>query len=362
MVIPRQSVSHRIWQYPISHLRTQVKDKQQQTRKKILKAISKGGEPPTQDEFNRILNLVSDGTANGLAEAIGRAQEVNIITLEPRHQSSLQTTKDLTDSEKIELAEPSGQLPLLYSNYSASPNPFIRGSLFPCVRNSSRREYVADWTPLITWEKECSLSIKGERFAQIEHNIFLVLLKLFSDQGKKFDEPLIISTYAILKEMNIRSIKTHYYEMVRLSLERLVSTTLQIKVYWVTYTGSILYSARLDEKHGNRWKIKLNPDLISLFQDNQYTYLPLGVHLKLKSNLSQWLHCFIRSQSYKTIKMSVKKLYALSGSRVKHLSTFRQQLKKALLELWQQGVIRTGWIVDVKMVEFRPAKRTRKLK
>jgi hypothetical protein len=275
--------------------------------------------------------------------------------------AGLQATTSLSKEERMEIVSPGKQVPLFFSGWSASPNVFVRGALFSATTSRQDREYYFDWMPVITWSENSSISVKGERLSQLEHNIFLVLLSLYSEQGLQFKDRLTISTYAILKRLGKKNLHSYQYEVLKTSLERMVSTTFQINVRWTTYTGSLLYDAFLDKNQDNKWSIAINPQLVVLFQDHQYSYLKLDDHLGLKTSLSQWLNCFITSHSFKTIQMRVDRLHALCGSPTKQMRTFRLQLKKAFGEMEAAGIIQKGWSVSTDLAKFKPRKRAKRI-
>lgn len=329
------------------------------TRRRIIQEMKKHGGEINQSEFNRILEMVAPASKEGISKAIEFAR----FKGEPIPTSSLTSTEALTDEQKISIADPStGQIPLLYSGWTATPNTFVRSAVFAAVPDKKRPEYHQEWRELVCWENECSISLKGEELSQSDHTLFLVLVRMYADQGLSLEDELIVPTYAILKALQVKSVQKYYYEKIKRQIERMVSTTLQVKAYWMVYTGSLLYSAKLDDRQKGKWVIRINPELANLFQSNHFTYVQLEDHLKIKTALGSWLSLFIQSHDFPKVKMRVERLFLLSGSKFKHLSTFKRQLKAAFKELEEHQIL-SYWKIEGSVVEFSraPKKAKRRL-
>ena len=328
-----------------------------QLRKKILKQIELNDDKIDQREFNRILQAVMPTESGGLAEAIQN------ISASPAPVLNKETP--ILSSEEAKLMgipdeEAGAQMSLFrfYSDFSASPNIWIRSALFPPHENTKKREIIPEWTPIVAFEKEACIEIKGERFSQYENDLVMVLIRLYSEKGIPFDKPLETSTLAILKKLGLKNFHKKNYEAIARSMDRLTTSPMKLKYYWSEYIGSILHDAFIDKKSG-RWIVQLNPKLVTLFQDGQYTYIPLDIHFSLKRSLSKWLHQFLTSHdaSKNHFAISIKKLHILCGSRVKSLPKFRQQIKASLLELEEIGVVRKGWSIRKDVLRVRVKRR-----
>jgi len=327
------------------------------TRKKILRKMRQDGREMTQKEFQKILDVVLPASIKGV---VGAIDSLDSVQSEAR-KTSLQSTSSLSSEERESLADPrTGQLPLLYSDFSCSANTFLRSAIFTATPPRKNRTFYEDFTPIVAWEKDVTVRLQGKILTQYHHQVFLVILKAYSDQGLTFDQTLSIPTYSLLQMMGVKSIQPHYYRKLRDAIESLASSTLQIQAYWVRLTGSLLSSVKQDSK-SKRWLIRLNPDLVPLFQERMFSYVHLPDHLALKSSLSCWLHLFVVSNDYPTICMKIERLYQLCGAQCKHLRTFREQLRTSLKELEDAQIIRKNWSVKDGMVAFAKRRKAKRI-
>lgn len=335
-------------------------EKPDKLRKRILKQIQANGDEISQKEFDRILQNVVPSESLGIVEAI---QAISSSPAPATKKELPVLSNEEADLLGIADEEYDGQISLFrfYSDFSASPNCWIRSSLFPPHDNLKRREIIGEWMPLVTFEKEASIQFKGQRFCQAENDLVMVIIRLYSEKGIPFDKPLEISTLAMLKKLGLRHFHKKNYEAIARSMDRLVTSSIKLQYYWTEYIGSILHDAHIDKKSG-RWIIQLNPKLVSLFDDGHYTFIPLKLHFSLKKSLSKWLFQFLTSHEAKGghFAMSIKKLHILCGSRVKSLPKFRQQIKDSLSELESAGIVRKGWTIHNDVLRVKVTKRATK--
>jgi hypothetical protein len=334
-----------------------VSGKSKQIRRKILKRLQEQDEPINQKQFEKILQAVMPVEAGELAKVFE--------TIQSRPAPLLNKETPILSSAEARLLDipeedDSGQMSLFhfYSDFSASPNVFIRSALFPPHENTKKREAFTEWQPIVAFEKEAVIEIKGERFCQYENDLVMVIIRLYSEKGIPFDKPLTTSTLAILKKLGLRTYSQTHYKMVATAIDRLTTSSIKLSYYWIEYMGSIFHDAYIDKKT-NRWVIQLNSKLVSLFTEGQYTFVPLDTHFNLKKSLSKWLHLFLTSHKAprEHFAISIKKLHILSGSKVKAISNFRTQVKSSLIELEKAGIVRKGWKIEKDVLRVKIKKR-----
>ncbi len=119
------------------------------------------------------------------------------------------------------------------------------------------------------------------------------------------------------------------------------------------YAGQLLHHWYRDDKTGKN-SLQLNEELLLLFQAQLWTGLSIEQRSKLNGKpLAQWLHGFYSTHE-RPIGYKVETLLRLCGSEVSALKTFRQKLKKSLIDL----SVATGWQCSISENDLVSIKKT----
>jgi len=86
--------------------------------------------------------------------------------------------------------------------------------------------------------------------------------------------------------------------------------------------------------------VRLNPQLLELFAQNQWTKLDWSERLRmLRQPLAQWLHAYWSTHNA-PIPITVRRLHELAGSNIQELRFFKRHLKAALAVLVSTGFLK----------------------
>lgn len=228
-------------------------------------------------------------------------------------------------------------LPQVGDHRRVIPNDLIRSSLFTVSNHNTPRTYVKD--KLLYCYGNTEISYRGEELRQDDED---VLLQLIHTVKKQEDFAVDFMPYSFLGGLDWPQ-RTQYKDKLKESLSRLVATEIRLtnetlksgfsfslvrKFAWFDDAGQAL----------KQWKVWLEPELVHLFQDNNFTKVEWQQRRRLKP-LAKWLHSFYSShREPDPIYMTV--LRKATGSKMKTMKHFKVCLRASLLELAQVGFLR----------------------
>lgn len=233
------------------------------------------------------------------------------------------------------------QLPLWNDRVRGLPNPLARSALFTVGNKTEPRAFFKVHRTVQTlagWV----MSVRGEELRQDDEDTFLQLVHLARtypiDQGFEF------SAYSMLKEMGWSRNSTGY-ERLKATLDRLQGTSIRLSAAdgsFKGYQGALVRKFTWKAPESNepltRWRVWLEPEIVTLFGPTQYTQLWWEQRLRLKSNLAKYLHSYFATHE-SPYPMKVQTIKALSGSRTARLTDFRKLLRSALEELVRESFL-----------------------
>lgn len=223
-------------------------------------------------------------------------------------------------------------LPSCSDKVLAVPNAVLRGSLFGVVGKGRRKH---EDNVLKTTINGISVRYTGKQLDQADLDVWAECFRL--NQGLRLGEEMFFSSKAFLLGIGRNNGKTDR-DWLYSCFRRLMGAVVEIGDGNCFYTGQLLQHWCRDEKTGKN-SLVLNQKLLPFFQTHFWTGLMLEQRLLLKNkSLAKWLHGFY-STHQKPFEYKVEKLMALCGSDVLVVKTFKQKLKKALIELSSV----TGW-------------------
>lgn len=223
-------------------------------------------------------------------------------------------------------------LPYVSDNKRAIPNAILRSSLFGVVGKGAR-EYQKD--VLKATVGGITIKYTGDQLDQSDLDVYLECLRRLSNFP--LGNHVRFSVYNFLKALN-RNTGKRDHQWIKCCFVRLTYCTVEINDCKVYYTGHLINEMFRDETSGE-FVISLNKSISVLFSDKKWTGLQLKEREALSGKqLAKWLHGFFSSHD-KPFPYKVDTLRILCGSDVKVLKTFKQKLKKALIDL----SIATGW-------------------
>lgn len=243
-------------------------------------------------------------------------------------------------------------LPLWPKELRACPSSVLRSALFGVVRRG-RRHYLQNQV-MATWA-DTTIRYTGIRLDQTDLDVWLTALHLSREQG--LGARVVCSERAFLRALGR---KTGNKEWLRSVLDRLTACAVKITRQQRTYWGSLIEKGCRDDATGE-FAIVLNPELATLFEDNDYTRIEWETRRELKMALAKWLHGYIashRATEKNPHRIGLGRLRELCGSETEAPRRFRQQLREAIQELQTAGVVAVWQITSSDALEVvRPSRK-----
>lgn len=230
------------------------------------------------------------------------------------------------------------QLPIWIENRRGMPNTFIRSSLFTCRRANDERLHHYEMKLAST--SDFDISYTGLELSQDDEDVYMEIVhrSRFTTLG----ETVSFSGYEVLKSLGWGT-SSRDYKRLQDAIHRLKGGTIKIVHKTVKgYAGSLIRKYAFDEADESgkiKYKIWLEPELVSQFQDDNYTQVRYEQRKTLgKAGLSKWLHSYYSSHANPNA-LKTETIRMLSGSDTKSLSKFRFQCKEAHERLVDVGFL-----------------------
>jgi hypothetical protein len=255
------------------------------------------------------------------------------------------------------------QLPLWPDDRRAIPSDLLRCALFGVSVYQERRQFRD--CPIASL-KSREITYSGPELRQRDEDVFLQLLHCARQAD--LSEWIEFRSQDMIKALrwsdNARS-----REELRETIERLTQSLLKIKSRGEEDTkifgGSLIRSFEVHipnaDARASRWRIKLEAEILRLFQDSQYTQVDWSQRLEL-TPMAKWFHGWYHSHR-EPYPIGVELFCQLSGSNAE-LKKFRERLRDAHDQLVEVGFLE-AWHIDsadkVHAVRARRGKRSGEL-
>ena len=233
------------------------------------------------------------------------------------------------------------QLPLWNDRVRGLPNPLARSALFTVGNQNEPRSFYKQHRTIQTLSGWV-MAVRGEELRQDDEDAFLQLVHLARTQP--IDQGFEFSAYSLLKEMGW-SRNSKGYARLKATLDRLQGTSLRLssegggfKGYQGALVRKFTWKSPDSDEPLTKWRVWLEPEIVSMFGPTQYTQLWWEQRLRLKTNLSKYLHSYYATHE-SPFPMKVATIRALSGSRTARLTDFRKLLRTALDELVRESFL-----------------------
>ena len=210
-----------------------------------------------------------------------------------------------------------------------TPNSFLRSALFSAVQSKDR----ADLKEVVL-ASQAGFTIKytGQQLNQEDLTLWETLVHL-SKKSPLGDE-CEFTAYEILNTLNLNT-GADGYKTLHSGITRLTACAVEINKDGAGrgFMGSLIeFSENHNIESTTRYKIKLGRILIKLYNDNT-CWIDFGQRQLLKRKpLAQFLHGYYSSH-LSCYRIKIETLHKLSGSNVKSMTKYKQNLDKAHHEL-----------------------------
>lgn len=237
------------------------------------------------------------------------------------------------------------QLPLWGDDVRGVPNSVLRAALFGVItkglnRDEKRAKEVSEErkrdyikpprTYLERQEIRAPNGIRiyytGARLDQGDLDVWETVLHIARVQA--LGDVCRITAYQLLKALGKTDTGNNRDTLER-RLSRMNATALDVKVDKFSYEGSLIDEVYRAEE-SREYVIRLNPKLLNLFADDQFTLIDWSVRHDLDGKpFAQWLHGYYSSHA-NPLPVSISLLLMLSGSENTTPRSNRQSLRKAM--------------------------------
>lgn len=217
------------------------------------------------------------------------------------------------------------RLPNWSETHRAIPNVLLRSAAFAVIGKGQRA-----WLDGATISSQTGdvLTYTGQQLDQSDLDLCAAQLHLL--RNHPLDQEYHTSIYALLRGLSITDTGPSRASLKN-RLLRLSNCRLSIRTASYAYEGNLVYAERLDSY--KPLVLRLNPGIIRLFAEDQYTWVHWGIRRTLSGHsLAQWLHGFYSTHAA-PFPVRVETLRRLSGSKTANLSKFLQLLRRSLERL-----------------------------
>lgn len=224
------------------------------------------------------------------------------------------------------------QLPICFDDKRATPNSFIRSALFSAVLSKDR---VFLNNVDLASQDGITVNYKGEQLNQDDLTLLLALIHLTKEQP--LGSVVTLSAHSILKAMGLNT-GGDEHKRLHEGIRRLNGCSVQISHVGKKYGGPLIKEFYQDENTGH-YAVVLNPNLIKLFGDTQWTALDWQQRLVLRRKpLAQALHAYFSSHM-KPFPVTLEFLQKITGSRNTQPAGFKRLCRAALDNLVAIGFL-----------------------
>jgi hypothetical protein len=228
------------------------------------------------------------------------------------------------------------QLPLWPEQTRGTPNTFLRGALFAAIQGKERRALKGE---LLACQKGQSVRFTGWQLDQSDLDVWEQAAELA--RSHPLGNVCHFKITAFLRALGRNTGKSDR-EWLKNSFRRLMAAGVEITYDRYTYGGAMLEF--FQDEDADAYVIRLNPTILNMYKAG-WTAIDWATRKKLRRKpLALWLHGWLSSNA-ENYPVKVETLHSLSGSQTKDLKKFRQNLRAAIDQLKDAGII-TAWNID----------------
>jgi len=226
------------------------------------------------------------------------------------------------------------QLPLWHESKRGTPNSLVRSALFSAAQGKNR-DFLKE--KVLASQNGIVIKYTGERLIQSDLDVWECLVHLARQHS--LGHVCCFTAHGLLKALGLNTGNTDH-KWLHSVIIRLTACAVQVTQGDKTYFGSLIQSGAKQEIT-HHYNISLNPQLIKLYGDTQWTAIDWKQRQHLRRQpLAQALHAFYSTHG-RPHPLKVESLHTLTGSRNNQMSGFKRQLQKAL-----QALVDIGFLND----------------
>lgn len=245
-----------------------------------------------------------------------------------KHLEGLGRAIERREAEKII------QLPLWYEEERGTPNSFLRSALFAAIQGKDRK-FLKEVT--LASSKDITVKFTGEQLNQEDLSVWETLVHI----GRQHPLGNIcqFTAYGLLKKLGLHT-GGDEHRRLHTTITRMIACAVEIKHDGRTYIGSLIEDgASIDTEPTKAYALRLNPTLIRLYGETQWTALNWGHRLKLRRKpLALALHGYYSTHA-RPVPVKLSTLQSYTGGANTQPADFKRKVSKALEELKELGFL-----------------------
>lgn len=251
---------------------------------------------------------------------INRMDSEEVTTMDLLEKIRVMGEKYSSEDQKKSL------FPAWSDNKRGVPNSLLESTLFSATQiNDSSIEL----NEVVFKGDDLTIRYEGQQLNQSDLIVWSSIVHLF--RNEKVGSVVEFSAYEMLTKLGLTGGKWNY-EKLHKTIQRLKRALLTIDYRNIGYEGNFI-DAFLIDRTTSKYQVVVNPIMLILYDNNQYTLLNFRIQEKLrKKPLALFLFGYY-SQHKTPYPHKIETLFEKSRSKNKTLRGFKQKLKNSLTDL-----------------------------
>lgn len=251
-------------------------------------------------------------------------------------------------SDEIQLELSLGEIALWNDTQRVLPNDLARTNLFSPKDKKISRETRHDFEKVISTNSKITVLCKGSELRNYDDQLIWQQLLQYSKE-KSLNEKITFTRHQLCNDLTF-PLNGNSYKKIDESLTRLQTTVIQITHHEKNAFKSISLikgfgHEKIDAKTTSYY-VELDPNLVNLFSNNNYSKLEWNIYLKLSPRAKK-LYDYVASHKHPfSLKLALFKELCESTSNDR---LFKSETKKVCKELVDSGLLNKCEIVNDKI-------------
>jgi hypothetical protein len=224
------------------------------------------------------------------------------------------------------------QFPVWPEPKRGTPNSFLRSALFSAIQGKDRRFLDGE---ILASQGGYTVKFTGKQLNQEDLTVWETLVHLARQHP--LGTVCSFTAHGLLKAIGLPAGGCNH-KTLHSSIIRLTGGVVEVTTDGKRYFGTLVESGAKDEVTSH-YIIKLNPDILRLYGENQWTSIDWKQRMAMKRKpLAQALHAYFSSHK-KPFPVTLIFLQKITGSRNVQMASFKRQCRTALDNLKAIGFL-----------------------
>lgn len=256
--------------------------------------------------------------------------------------------KKVRRSRKLMTVEELPKQQLLWGETARGLNNQIARSALFGISNKTKKRELMQRVELYNYGTG-KITYSGPDLRQDDEDVFFQILHV--SRQIDLNNKIEFSGYQFLKQLGWQP-NSKNYDRLRGIITNLAGAVVEVEhEERLCYGSALIQSYQFEsnipgDEKSRKWQVKLDRQILALFQDTLFTQLDWNMRMKFRRQLTKKLHSFY-STHREPYAIKVETIHKLCRSEIAKLYTFRQELKLALDELVEFGFL-VSYSIDKK--------------